>query len=48
MAEKRYAVISMEQVEETLESIFLSLTGKSAAQDPDGQASRTDRKEDNA
>ena len=31
MAEARYAVISMDMVEQSLESIFLSLTGSSEA-----------------
>ncbi len=46
MAEERYAVISMELVEQSLESIFLSLTGGSAAEVPAPQATESE-KEDN-
>ena len=42
MAEQRYAVISMELVEQSLESIFLSLTGKGAA-----ATETTDKEEEN-
>ena len=42
MAEERYAVISMDMAEQSLESIFLSLTGRGAA-----ATETTDKEEEN-
>ncbi len=47
MAEQRYAVISMEMSEQSLEEIFLSLTGKKSAPTP-ADKTETDAEEEDA